>query len=389
MLLCGLPGPASASEPADERLLRLERALEDGRSRQQGLEAAALDLRREVSDLRHSLVSAAAEAQRRGDAVSELERRLADLNARMAAMRTDLADRRGELAATLGALQRLSLQPPEALIASPASALDTVRSSLLLGSVVPELEARAKRLGHEMAALSRLGQEIGTRKGELALAAQALERQRRALDELLERKAALVRRTEAESAQERRRLERLAGQAESLRALIAKLEAEPAPPPSDEARLAPSQGPLAALPPVHIRPFSAARGAMSLPARGAITRRFGQATEFGAAARGITILTRPSAPVVSPYDGRIVFAGSYRGYGQLLIIEHGEGYHTLIAGLSRIDGVVGQWLLAGEPIGRMGEDSGAKPALYVEFRRNGEPIDPLPWLTASQRKVSG
>ncbi len=81
--------------------------------------------------------------------------------------------------------------------------------------------------------------------------------------------------------------------------------------------------------------------------------------------------------------------GPFRGYGQLLIIEHGEGYHTLVAGLSRIDGEVGQWLLAGEPIGQMGDGEGGRPSLYVEFRRNGEPINPLPWLAASETEVSG
>lgn len=346
-----------------------------------------------MSALRGSLVAAAADAQRHEDAVSKLEGRLAELEAQAAAKRADLEQRRAELAATLGALQWLSLQPPEAFIASPASALNAARGSLLLDRVVPKLRARAERLGRDLAALSRLGEEIAAGKAEHAAAGEALAENRRALDKLIERKTLLARRTEAGSAEERRRLERLAAEAEGLRALIAALEAEPAPsPPAAAEPQAPVAAPnsvIVALPPVHIRPFSAARGAMLLPARGPITRRFGQATEVGGPAKGITILTRPSARVIAPYDGRIVFAGSYRGYGQLLIIEHSEGYHSLIAGLSRIDGVVGQWLLAGEPIGRMGEDGGAKPVLYVELRRKGEPIDPLPWLTASQRKVSG
>jgi septal ring factor EnvC (AmiA/AmiB activator) len=89
------------------------------------------------------------------------------------------------------------------------------------------------------------------------------------------------------------------------------------------------------------------------------------------------------------FDGRVAFAGPYRGYGQLLIIDHGEGYHTLLAGFSRIDVVLGQWLLAGEVVGAMGRTTDGGPNLYVELRYNGDAINPLPWLAASERKVNG
>ena len=106
--------------------------------------------------------------------------------------------------------------------------------------------------------------------------------------------------------------------------------------------------------------------------------------------RGYRWQTRGGAQIVAPYDGRIVFAGPFRRYGQLLIIAHGEGYHTLLAGFASIDGVVGQWLLAGEPVGKMGQqESQRKPELYIELRQNGEPMNPLPWLAATETKVSG
>ncbi len=136
------------------------------------------------------------------------------------------------------------------------------------------------------------------------------------------------------------------------------------------------------------RPFSLARGEMPFPARGRIVVKFGQTTDLGAPSKGMTIETRSGAQVVSPYDGQIVFSGPFRGYGLLLIIEHGEGYHTLLAGMARIDGTVGQHLLAGEPVGVMGQSEG-KPHLYVELRHNGQPVNPLPWLTARKTKVTG
>mgnify|MGYP002019279149 FL=1 len=103
----------------------------------------------------------------------------------------------------------------------------------------------------------------------------------------------------------------------------------------------------------------------------------------------ITIRTRPAAHVVAPRRGTVVFAGPFRGYGRLLIIEHDEGHHVLLAGLGRIDAVVGDEVLAGEPVGAMTGSLKGTPNLYLELRRSGRPINPLPWLAASKIMVSG
>jgi septal ring factor EnvC (AmiA/AmiB activator) len=121
---------------------------------------------------------------------------------------------------------------------------------------------------------------------------------------------------------------------------------------------------------------------------GRVARRYGETDELGQSARGVALETRPGAQVVAPFDGRIMFAGPFRGYGQILIIEHGDGYHSLLAGLERIDGAVGQWLVAGEPVGAM-KSGGAKPKLYLELRRHGQPINPLPFLATRDDKGTG
>ena len=113
------------------------------------------------------------------------------------------------------------------------------------------------------------------------------------------------------------------------------------------------------------------------------------ADAYGTTSKGLTIQTRQGAEIVAPYDGRVVYAGPFRGYGQILIIEHSEGYHSLLAGLSRIDAAAGQWVLAGEPVGAMGQQETGEPELYLELRRNGRPINPLPWLALHKGKVSG
>src|SRR5262249_53461086 len=149
-----------------------------------------------------------------------------------------------------------------------------------------------------------------------------------------------------------------------------------------------------------LRSMGEARGQMAYPARGRIVVGFGQASEGGQPNRGLVIETRADAQVIAPYDGQVVFAGPFRGYGRILIIEHAGGYHSLLAGLGRIDVAVGHVVALGEPIAiTSGGDPGGSPdfgsagitgpVLYLELRRHGQPINPVPWLATSNGKVSG
>jgi septal ring factor EnvC (AmiA/AmiB activator) len=133
--------------------------------------------------------------------------------------------------------------------------------------------------------------------------------------------------------------------------------------------------------------FSKLRGRLRLPARGTRVGSYGESTGFGPRAQGITLRTRAGAQVVAPHDGRVVFAGPFRDYGLILIISHGEGYHSLLAGLSKLQAVVGQAVLTGEPVGVMGGDG--KRSLYVELRRKGTAINPNPWWSSSRERASG
>ncbi len=154
-----------------------------------------------------------------------------------------------------------------------------------------------------------------------------------------------------------------------------------------EAREEPTQ--LALARPDNVRPFPDAGATLRMPARGRVVRHYGQSAGSEGTAKGINIEARGGAQVVAPYDGQVVYAGPFRRYGQILIIEHGGRYHTLLAGLDRIDAVVGQWLLAGEPIGTLSSPQDGNPELYFELRRAGQPINPLPWLATTGDKVRG
>jgi murein hydrolase activator len=128
-------------------------------------------------------------------------------------------------------------------------------------------------------------------------------------------------------------------------------------------------------------------GKYAVPVAGEIVKRFGETDGFQDA-KGLTIRTRPGAQVVAPFEGQIMFAGPFKGYGQILIIDHGGGYHSLLAGIDQIEASAGQRVVAGEPVGVM-KSGDPNPSLYLELRRQGQPINPLPWLVARDGKVSG
>ncbi len=393
---------ADAADGVDEKLGTVERALEAGRDKERALEAKTETIEQQIIALRAELVTAARAVQNSEETLTALEVRLAALTREESAAAATLGRRRVELIATLGALERLALLPPEAVIATPAALHDTVRISRLLRAAVPALEGRADLLAAELMALAGLRAKVGAERDRVARTRAALAAEQKRVDALLARKSALRSRTlEAQQAQEAR-VAGLAAEATDLRELMGKLAAEAAAAPPPDAKPAvettppaPETAMAAAVPPAGFtapegtRSFTQARGTLPLPARGRLVGAYGQIDASGERAHGITIETRADAFVVTPYDGRVAFAGPYRGYGQLLIIDHGEGYHTLLAGFSRIDVVLGQWLLAGEAVGAMGRTSHGSPNLYVELRHNGDAINPLPWLAVSERKVSG
>lgn len=368
---------AAAAEDDGARLREVEQGLVEGRDRAQALRAAAETLAAEVRALQGELVAAAKAAQDQEERLTALESELTDLEVGAALAGAELVRRQAQMAATLAALQRLSLQPPQALMLGPRRPVDTVRSAMLLRVAVPAVAARARGLRQEIEALRRMQDDIRGRREEMAGAVLGLQAERDRLGALVERKKGLQQTTAAEQRGAAERVAALAGEARDMRDLLSRL-APPAAQPAATLRLER---------PTDIRPFPAERAGLTPPARGRLIGRYGEARDTDLYSRGITIETRPQAQVVAPYDGRIAFRGPFRGYGEILIIEHGGGYHTLLAGLGRIDAVVGQWLLGGEPVGVMGPSAGGSPKLYVELRRGGQPINPAPWLETPDSKV--
>ncbi len=430
-----------------EALSQTENALDESKRATAKLGAQMTEIKLEVLRIRRELVDGAAAAQDMEARISALEDNLHGLTQRRGEKRQALARRRDKLTQTFAALQRVSRTPPDLLIFMPASVQDISRARLLLGAVAGELDARTALLSEELLDLARMGEEINTQRELIDIEVSRLDAQRVRLGVLLSRKTMVQDRTEAQHNRAEALVSRLADEAETLQDLLGRLEQErftrpereidlyqapqpeeamhdditpvesvrsvtlplappPVPrpekyndpavivsleaaaPPAPETGKSADNGEIAALVPA--RPsVSAARGTFAMPAPGQLVSRFDETTAPGLSTKGIIIETRARAQIVAPFDGRIAFAGPFREFSLLLIIDHGEGYHTLLAGMGRIDALLDQQVLAGEPVGVMDSSNGVKPRLYVELRKRGLPINPLPWLAAESIKASG
>ncbi len=401
LLLFGLAVPiAAAAQIAGGELKEAEQELQRSKSKSRSLDRQDERLGRELGQLRRARVVAARQIQALETKINELETEVRELDAAEKAKNALLADRRAQYAQVLSAIHRLSLFPPEAVVVQPLEPADLVRTAILLQSTVPRLQDQASRIRDDLLALDETRDHILESRRRLEDARKEIDAQRGKLASLQLEKSrerdeiAAARRAEAG------RLAALTAKITNLRDLFGTLEADreraltAAPQPEPQAKPEiPAENdagrPAAARPAETVfgsrRLISLAKGRLPLPVVGRVKGRYGEMIRPGITRKGIEIETAARAQVVAPYDGKVVFAGNFRGYGQLLIIEHSEAYHSLLAGMTRIDGTPGQWLLAGEPVGVMGPAAEEKPSLYVEFRREGRPINPLPWLVAQTK----
>jgi septal ring factor EnvC (AmiA/AmiB activator) len=410
---------AYAADTPQAQLDAVQKQLEQSKAQQQNLAQQSAALAADLDQLRSQQVAAAQSAQAHESALSRLDAQLATLAAEMKTKAGELQKRRAEQRAVLTALLHLARNPPIGLALADGTPVDRLRGGILLGAAVPPLVDRAERLGIELQTLNDLQSQLREAEAQHRIEADGLGKEQARLAALASQKVALQQQASLGATETAQQVQKLAAQASDLRDLIdraeaaerareaeaqrraeaaARLAAAASAPPAIRAgpdqsgaeHAAVATAPALADPtrPATIRPFAQAMGRMHAPTSGDIVLAFGDPSGSGDSAKGITFETRPGAEVVAPFDGRVVFAGAFKGYGQILIIGHGDGYHSLVAGLDRIDSSAGQWLIAGEPIGRMPARE-AKPRLYLELRHDGQPINPLPWLATRDAKVKG
>jgi len=330
------------------------------------------------------------------------ETRLSTLQASEDTVRRSLASRRAVISEVLAALQRVGRRPPPALMVSPEDALQSVRTAILLGAVLPDMKTEVDTLLADLGELVRLRSEIAAERDGLGRDLAALSQERSRMTVLVAERQRKQADTEKALDAERARSVQLARQADNLKELIGRIEQEIASAARAAAAARGTQATLATLnDPGRLSPaiaFASAQKKLPLPLNGIKIREFGMPDGLGGNEKGLSLASRAGAQVTAPCDGWVVYAGPFRSYGQLLILNAGGGYHVLLAGMERISVDLGQFVLTGEPVAVMGggpqsaaavATGSRQPVLYIEFRKDGTPVDPSPWWASDSEKVRG
>lgn len=414
-----MPAHAQRKGVDTEQLKQRDKELEELRVEQRRSIETEAKLKREIDaigddrrKLNQQLIDTAARVRGIEERVSQTQERLAPLDASEKSLRTSLAGKHGVIAEILAALQRIGRHPPPVMMVRPEDALQSVRSAILLGAVLPELRHEAGVLVGDLQELSRLRKEIDSERDRLKTDLASVGEERQRLSLLIGERQKQQASTEQALDAGRKRAGELARQAGDMKDLIARLEegldpatraARQATRTEAERKALDSRPDLAALKdPGRLAPalaFASTKATLPLPVNGVRLKDFGASDGLGGSERGMSVATRANAQVTAPCDGWVVYSGPFRNYGQLLILNAGGGYHVLLAGMSRISVDLGQFVLTGEPVAVMGggaQQASAiatgsnQPVLYVEFRKDGVPVDPGPWWAASEaEKVRG
>ncbi len=362
------------------------------------MEQKANKLKEELKNVNQKLIAAAKKIQNGEDEVRKKQEELAVLQKKLSESEEKFNSENDMLIETLAALQNLALRPSEAVLVQPLSPVEVMRSSILLRGSVHSLENRASSIRKSIEDISNQKEQIALRLQDLEKDNKKLAQQQEDMKKLSQQKNEMYGQISSKSEEAKKKADLLASQAHNLRDLLEKLEKQKEinrRQMAEKARIAREQE----LKRIHkeshgleaidementyttataTTDFSKAKGRLTRPARGPIVTAFHSELSKGVYSNGIDIKTAAKAQVIAPYDGNVIYAGPFKNFANLVIIDHGDGYTSLLSGLGETDTEVGQMLLAGEPVGTMPADADSK--LHIEIRKNNHPVDPDTWI---------
>lgn len=394
-----------AADVSKADLAKMEREVQAQNLEHKKLQAQATQISLELTRISKDMIASAKQIQNSEEKISRMESELETLRADLKKAEENFVVEDDNLIKTLSALQNLALKPTEALFVQPLTPVEIIRSAMLLREAVPYLQENAARIREDLEKIENQKNLVEKQVARIIRQKKILENEHEQMKALVQRKSKIRNAVEIKSVKAKKKVERLASQANDLRDLLNKLEKQRqeklrrqeeerrrlAELKAAEARRAAEEtkkleekqrADLIKFKPEVINEvgenFVKAKGHLLRPARGPVVTAYGEQMSKGVTSKGIIIKTRSQAQVISPYDGTVIFAGPFRGYGNLIIIEHGQGYLSLLAGLEEVDCELGQMLLAGEPVGQMPESGDTR--LYVELRKDNHPVNPLTWI---------
>ncbi len=348
------------SVPPSEKVKQIEKELSERQAGVQELEQKARAVAEELEGLRGNLIEATKQLQTKQAEQGALEERLKTLEKETAQRGALLKEAQDRLANMTGALLQLSRKPPGLLFLHEESADDHIHRTILLRSLLPRIREETASVTLEIDAFRDLQGQMEAQRRVVASARQNLQWQQHNLDQLVKVRQGYLKKTQEEKEEMARQLAALTNEAQDLRQLMEKVSRP------DWGRKVGVQKPETA----------SLKTGLRMPIAGRVVRGFGEKDEFGIVSEGLTLAGAYGSPIVAPQSGRVVFKGPFRGYGQVIILQHPGGYHSFLSGFARIDAEMGQRIDSGEPLGILSVQGEGRPEVYFEWRKGTQPIDP-------------
>ncbi|ETI65434.1 metalloendopeptidase [Sphingobium sp. C100] len=375
-----LPGTAGTTLDQEQQALKAARRQSDeARDRSARLERQAATARDAAEQARRRAAAVAARIQQAEADIQAAQARIAIIARMQRVQSARLAAKQEPVVRLTAALQMMARRPLALALVQPGSVTDAVHLRAVLGQVLPVIEQRTAGLRAELAQSRGLRAKAQQAADALNQAQQDRRQQQTQLAALESRKRIAAQDYRANAGLESDRALALGERARDIVDLMDRLEEA-----GDlRARLAALSGPLlrparpdeAGAPAPEREAATGGPPPYRLPVIGQLVTGMGEVNDSGVRSRGLTLVTQPGAQAIAPTAGRVAFAGPYRDYGQILIIDHGQGWTTLITGLHRVTAQVGDSVRQGDPVGITGAD---RPNVTVELRRNGRPVDIVP-----------
>lgn len=368
------PAMAQAPIPSAHPVQEVEKKLKGTKAEKEKLQTELKNIKKSLSEKREELVSIASKIKKNEQNLTRLENDISKQEAEQKKIEDKLIDDKKSISDLLLALQRIRRIPPEAVLARPESPLKTAQSSMLLESILPRIHKRADNLKKDLEKLEILIGNLKQDKEKALKLSEKLKEDEKSLSTLLKKREKIYANTEKNIKQQQAELTKISLQARNLKDLVKKIEEKKRLEKEQQKRIQKEKNTKTTF---KNTPIPRA-GRAQLPATGIIKVSYGKTDEIGAVSQGLKIKTRPSALIVAPMGGIVDYAGKFKGYGQIIILKHQKGYHSLIAGLDKIDTVVGRSVTTGEPVGRMSNATDDEDAqlLYYELRHKGHPVNP-------------
>lgn len=353
----------------EKDLAKIEAQIKQAKQQQAESQRKSQALDKEVKSVQKEMVNLAKSVRKHENQLSLLEQKKKELENQQEELEQKLSLSSLQMAKIMQGMQTLALRPSEILLIQAKTPIQMLRSHHLMQYSFPIVGGIQHQTQEDLNALSQVKMELQNQISSIKATTAELSNKNEQMEKLAQQKKVLQAQYASTYEKSKAKAEKLAKEAKSLKDLLANIQKEQQKKMAQKKATGRGFGTGA---------FARARGSLSLPAQGRITQNFGDTTGASQShAKGMVVTTRRSAQVAAPFDGTVLFAGPFQNYGQLVIIDHGDNYLTVLAGLDTITTSVGSQLLTGEPIGKMGSNY---TNLYIEVRQSGQAINPRPWF---------